>query len=515
MSTEIRPGIQPDTKGNTSIETEVRHEENLTSERQIMRKVDWRLLPLLGMLYALALIDRTNLGVARIAGMDRDLRLSKGIRYSIVSAIYFVPYIVLQLPSNLVLRQFGVSNWLAFCVVLWGAVQLAMGFVPTWGLLALCRALLGAFEAGFFPALVFIITTWYKRHEVQKRLAGFYIISILAGGFSAIFAYVLSLLGGKLGLAGWSWIFIVEGAITIVFGAFAWFYIPDFPDKNTFLNEEQTSFVLRRVENDRGDSTPDTLSTRKLLEHLSDWKIWVFGKVFYFYYSSMVYELGILALMYMCVTVPAYAIGLLTTNRFFVTIILRGMGWSVKDSLLLSAPPYVFSAISIMFFAWMSDKYQQRALFIAIQTFITLVGLFLTCFSSSSAWRYTGEKTSISLHHKLIPTSTGLFFSNAGSSGCVPAIIAYASNNIISHTKRAVTTALVVSFGGIGGIFATTVFRQKDNPRFLPGIYATIACQFLLLALLAITTLYFWYQNKKGRVSGKPIEGKVGFLYTL
>lgn len=127
---------------------------------------------------------------------------------------------------------------------------------------------------------------------------------------------------------------------------------------------------------------------------------------------------------------------------------------------------------------------------------------------------------------------TGLFLSNAGSGGCVPAILAYvripksnpiltlrfgmqSSNNITSHTKRAVSTALVVSFGGIGGIFATTVFRQQDSPKFLPGIYATIACQFLLLALLATTTLHFWRQNRKVRISGNPIEGKLGFLYTL
>ncbi|KAH0588804.1 hypothetical protein H2248_004604 [Termitomyces sp. 'cryptogamus'] len=124
----------------------VDNEERRAFERKTMRKVDIRLLPLLGFLYALALIDRTNLGVARIAGMDRDLKLYVGSRYSIVSSIYFVPYIIFQLPSNLVLRRLGERNILAFCVVSWGLVQMAMGFVPSWGLLALCRVLLGVFE---------------------------------------------------------------------------------------------------------------------------------------------------------------------------------------------------------------------------------------------------------------------------------------------------------------------------------------------------------------------------------
>lgn len=348
-----------------------------------------------------------------------------------------------------------------------------MGFVSSWEYLALCRVLLGAFEAGFFPALVFVITTWYTRHEVQKRLGAFYLVSILIGGFSPIFAYVLTLLGGKRGIPAWAWIFIVEGAITILFGLASWFFMPDFPDQNKFLTEEETKLVLERVERDRGDSVPDELTFNRIVVHLCDWKMWTFG------------------LMYFCATVPAYAIG------FFVTIILRSMGWSIQNSLLLSAPPYVFAAISIMFFSWLSDKYRQRAIYIALQTGMTLLGLFMTGFLNSVSWRYFG-----------------LFLSNAGSAGCIPGILAYSANNMVSHSKRAVSTAMIVSFGGIGGIFATTVFRQADFPRYLMGIYATIACQLVLLALLAGTTIYFRRENQKAHLACQ-VEGQTRFVYTL
>ncbi|KAL4258761.1 MFS transporter superfamily protein, partial [Pleurotus pulmonarius] len=244
-------------------------------ERRTMRLVDFRVLPLLAVVYAIALIDRINLGVARTAGMGADLNLTVGSRFSIVTCLYFIPYILGQLPGNLVLRLLGARNWLAFCVVAWGAVQLGMGFVPTWGWLILCRVLLGLFEAPFFPALVYIISTWYKRYEVQKRLAAFYLSSITISGFSPIIAYGLSLLDGKKGIAGWEWIFvsstfllsaahdahplpfctqIIEGAITIALGLILFYALPDFPDKNTFLTPEQTAFVLKRVEDDRGDS---------------------------------------------------------------------------------------------------------------------------------------------------------------------------------------------------------------------------------------------------------------------
>jgi len=444
-------------------------------EKKTIRLVDWRMLPLLGMLYAVALIDRTNLGIARTAGMGQDLKLQIGNRYSIVSCLYFVPYIILQLPSNIFLRFIGARTWLAFCVTSWGAVQLAMGFVPTWGFLALCRVLLGVFEAGFFPALVFIITTWYKRHEVQKRLAAFYLISLVLGGFSSIFAYGLTFLMGKGGLAGWAWIFIIEGAITVALGAITFLFVPDFPDRNKFLTPEQTQLVLARVEADRGDSIPDTMSLSKVLQHLGDWTIWAY------------------ALMFMCSTMPAYAIG------YFITIILFGMGWGLKDALLLSAPPYVFAAVSTFFFAWISDKMKKRAPFIAVQAVITLVGLLITGYAKQNGARYFG-----------------LFLADAGSAGCIPGVLAYSANNVVSHSKRAVSTALIVAFGGIGGIFATTAFREHDAPKYIPGIWATIACQFFLLVLLGITSATFLHRNKLGKAGTlTALEGQPGFLYTI
>ncbi|KAK0486165.1 major facilitator superfamily domain-containing protein [Armillaria novae-zelandiae] len=398
-------------------------------ERQTMRRVDLRLLPVLGTLYALALIDRSNMGVGASCGYGQS-SCTVGARYSIVS----------ELPSNMCLRAVGARNLLTGTVIAWGAVQIGMGFVPSWEYLALCRTLLGVFEVKLLLSV--------------KKLAGLYMTSIVAGGFSAILAYALSLLDGKGGLGGWSWIFIIEGMATVIFGIASRLYIPDFPDRNDFLTAEQTALVLRRVEEDRGDSLPDSLKGKVLL-HLSDWKVWVY------------------AVMY-----PIY----------FVTLILSGMGWNLEMSLLL--------AVSIFFFAWLSDKYHMRALFLTIQMLMTIIGLVLTAYTSIPGWRYTG-----------------IFLTNAGSAGCIPGILAYASNNIVSHSKRAVTTAIMISFGGIGGIIATTIYRQQDFPRYIPGIIATISLQVLALILLGIMTVHLWYENKKVKSGG---DSQVGvFLYTL
>jgi hypothetical protein len=179
-----------------------------------------------------------------------------------------------------------------------------------------------------------------------NRLAAFYLMSITISGFSSILAYVFSLLDGRRGIAGWSWIFvinllrqltlgypdklcqIIEGAITMFLGVIGYFIMPDFPDKNTFLTPEQTALVLKRVELDRHDSVPDPITFTKVMHHLQDWTLWAYGKLLAEYSSPLMLN-ATLGVMFACSTLPAYMLA------YFISIILRGMGFSTADSLLL------------------------------------------------------------------------------------------------------------------------------------------------------------------------------------
>ncbi|KAF9256907.1 MFS general substrate transporter [Marasmius fiardii PR-910] len=427
-------------------------------ERKTMLYIDFRILPILALTFAISLIDRINLGSALVAGMGADLDLQVGNRYSVVTALYFVPFILLEIPANAFLRRIGVRYMMTFIVIAWGAVQLAMGFVKHWGFLVLCRVLIGTFEAGFSPAMVFVMSTWYKRHEVQKRLAVFWVLSGVIAGFGPILAYALSLLNGKQNITGWSWIFIIEGAITLVIGILVYFFIPDFPDRNTFLTEAQTTFVLRRIEDDRGDSIPDEITARKVLHHLSDWTNWVYGT------------------MLACSSLPAYMLTL------FLPTILKGMDFTTAQSLLL--------CFTVMFFAWISDRMKHRAAFICIQALMTLSGCSMTAFGGSTATRFAGKRG----------TQSGLF----------------GANNVLSHSKRSVQSAVTITGSGIGGIIASSVFRQQDSPKYLPGLWVTIGAQILCIVLAVMMSFRFYILNrlsKEGRL-GRPLEGQVGFLYT-
>ncbi|KAG5648558.1 hypothetical protein DXG03_003169 [Asterophora parasitica] len=200
-------------------------------------KIDVRMLPLLGLLYAVALIDRTNLGIARVANMEKDL-----VRYESSFSPCLLTQNMVQLPSNVVLRVLGARVWLTICVLGWGVAQLGMGFVPTWGYLVLCRVFLGVFEVQaprgtkttrvLLPVLHLHRWIQYNLWHVHHPLA--------VSNAHQSTAYALTQIAPAGGLNGWQWIFIIEGIITIVLGILTYIFVPDFPDKNRFLTSQET-----------------------------------------------------------------------------------------------------------------------------------------------------------------------------------------------------------------------------------------------------------------------------------
>ncbi|KAL8276094.1 hypothetical protein RQP46_011509 [Phenoliferia psychrophenolica] len=464
----------------------ITHEEDLETshavdpkeDARIMRKVDWRLIPILSILYSVSLIDRTNISVARLAGMAAKepvgLNLVVGERYSIISLIFFVPYIIFELPSNILLRKLGARNHITAIVLMWGAVMTGMGFVKNWHQLLALRAVLGVFEAGFFPACLFLITCWYKRYETQRRLAAFYGLSQLISGFSNIMGYGISLLKGRNGLAGWRWVFIVYGAVTMGLGILAFLLVVDFPDKATFLTPAEAKIVKDRIDLDRGDAVPDVIDGRAILKNLGDLKLWAFGLIFL---SS---------------TVPAYAFA------YFLPVILGGGGYSVRLSLILSAPPYVGAFFWVLTSATLADKTKKRALWICVNCLVCLVGLIMMGWGGKLGVRYAGS-----------------FLAIAGCQANVPAAAAYQANNIVSYSARAVGSALLVGLGGVGGIIASLVYRQADYPKYIPGISATIGFQCLILTLCGVLSLYFRKKNREADEGTAVLEGKPGFRYTI
>lgn len=445
-------------------------------QKRIIRRIDWRMLPILSAMYSISLIDRTNLGLALVAGLQRDLGLGIGNRYTIVVMVFFVAYILFEIPSNLVLPRVGPANWLAFLGFSFGTVLIGTGFVKDWGTLAVCRVLLGITEAGFLPGCTYLITCWYTRYEVGVRLSLFWILSVVAAGFSAILAYGLTLMAGKGGLNGWSWIFIIEGVITVAICLLGWFIIIDFPAKaGKFLKPAEQEFIINRINVDRQDAEHDEVTLRVVLHHLKDWRLYIW------------------AFNLMASTLPGYA------YSYFLPIILReGMGFSTANSQLLTAPPYAFAGIVTFISGWLSDKYKIRGPLIAVHQLLTAVGMLVTVYGKGNAARYFGAYLGIGF----------LQF-------CIPGTLAFQANNITTHSKRAVATATCIIGGGVGGIIASVAFISKERPHYRTGVFTTLGLSLASIALIIILDVHLWRCNKAAKEGKKKIEGMDDWYYTL
>ncbi|KAJ9624448.1 hypothetical protein H2203_005183 [Taxawa tesnikishii (nom. ined.)] len=480
--------------------------ERFTPEerKKIMRRIDRRLVLTLGFLYCVSLMDRTNTGIAVVAGMGVDLVLV-GSRYSIIVLVFFITYVLLQPPATVILRKVGPRAFLPTITILWGATMIGMGFVKHWTQLIPLRLVLGIFEAGFFPGCAYLLSCWYPRYELQKRNAVFYLIGSMASAFAGILAYGLSQMAGlgsgdglgahygptkanptapkgiRPGLAGWRWIFIMQGLITCLIGLAAYVLIVDFPELSTrsfglkFLNEEEAAFVVAKIEKDRHDAIPEDFKIGKYLKNGLDLKVWAFAALF-----------GL-------TTTCTYAIA------YFLPIILQqGMGFSVAAAQCLIAPPYVLAAIVMFGFAWFGDKWHIRSPFIIFNGLLCLLGLALLGFVENVGCRYFG-----------------VFLATTACNANIPCVLTWQANNIRGQWKRALCSATLVGAGGIGGIIGGTVFREQDKPGYRPGIYATMIASALIVIISLALDFKFMRANKRAAAGGKVIEGLKGFRYTL
>ena len=200
-------------------------EEYKRIERRMRLKLDIQIVPLCLMLYFLSFLDRTNIAQANLTGMSEQLftKETAARDYTLALVVLYPPYIVLEIPSNLLLKRIGARFWIPLLVVLWGLVSTLQGIVKSRDGLLINRAFLGATEAGILPGIAVYLTFFYKPRELQLRQALFFTGATLSGAFSGLLAAAIRHMDGMSAIkgqpiAGWSWIFILEGLFTIVFG---------------------------------------------------------------------------------------------------------------------------------------------------------------------------------------------------------------------------------------------------------------------------------------------------------
>src|SRR5256885_8398884 len=193
--------------------------------RATLRKITLRLIPFLFILYIIAWLDRVNVGFAALQ-MNSDLGFSSAA-FGFGSGVFFVGYCLFEVPSNLVLHRVGARRWIARIMITWGAISVAMMFVRTTPTFHILRFLLGAAEAGFFPGMVYYLSLWYPETQRARAIAAFMTAVPVSGVIGGPLSGVLLTLNGVSGLAGWQWLFLVEGVPAILLGAIVLVILPN------------------------------------------------------------------------------------------------------------------------------------------------------------------------------------------------------------------------------------------------------------------------------------------------
>jgi ACS family tartrate transporter-like MFS transporter len=220
------------------------------SEAAVLFKVGLRLLPLLFLMYVLNILDRVNVGFARIQ-MFPDLGLTGdyGERvFGLGGGIFYIGYLIFEIPSNLILHRMGARVWIGRILISWGLISAAMLFVTGAWSFYILRFLLGVAEAGFFPGIILYLSYWFPTRERARAVALFMIASPIAGVIgNPVSGAILDNLHGVVGLAGWQWLFVLEGVPTILLGIITWFYLTDRPEQAHWLRPEEREWLSARM----------------------------------------------------------------------------------------------------------------------------------------------------------------------------------------------------------------------------------------------------------------------------
>ncbi|OJD34527.1 mfs transporter [Diplodia corticola] len=427
------------------------------AEKRIIRKCDYRVVPPLTILFLLAFLDRTNIGNARIQGLTEELGMT-GNDYNVALLVFFVPYILFEIPSNLILKRVAPSTWLSLIMALWGICTMGQGLVSSFGGLVAMRVLVGLFEAGLFPGCVYMLGMYYKRYELQWRLSLFFSASILAGGFGGLLAYALAKMDGVGGYSGWRWIFIIEGLATVAIGAISKWWVPDWPETAGFLNDEERAILTVRLADDQGECRMDRLDKNALKRSFGDWKMYV------------------AVVMYFGIVNNGYS------TSFFIPTIIKEMGYTSSRAQVLSIPIFVVATAVALAVAVCTDRLRHRYGFCLLGVAVASVGyVLLLC------------------RERLAPGVEyfALFVVVAGGYITQPVTLTWVSNCMSGHYKRSVAAAMQVGFGNCGGIVASNIYIASEAPRYRTGYGTSLGLLWLCAAMC--TLLFFGVRRENAK----------------
>jgi ACS family tartrate transporter-like MFS transporter len=384
----------------------------MTERADIIHKAARRILPILMLCYLAAFLDRVNIGFAALT-MNADLGFSAS-EFGFGAGIFFLGYVLCELPSNLLLARFGARLWIARILITWGILSALTAFVWNPSSFYIVRILLGAAEAGFFPGMIFYMTLWFPKAYRGSMFSTFNVAVPLASVIGApVSGLILQGFEGVLGLHGWQWMFLIEGVPAIIMGFVVFFYLKDGPASASFLDEDERRWLSERVASERAE--------QEKVEHFSVGRALVDPRV-----------------LLMCLIAVGLVIGT-TGIAIWMPQFIKQFGLSTMQTSLVAAIPFAFMAVAMITVGRHSDKTGERVWHTASPFLVSALGFLIAAFSSNP-----------------ILGVIGLTVGAAGIGGASPTIWIFPST-LLTGTAAAAGIALINSVGSTGGFFGPTI----------------------------------------------------------
>jgi ACS family tartrate transporter-like MFS transporter len=331
-------------------------------ERTVVSKIAWRVLPLLVAGYFIAYLDRVNVGFAAIT-MNKDIGLT-ATAFGLIAGLFFVGYVIFEIPSNIILNHVGARLWLARIMITWGVISSATAFTWNTASLGVARFLLGLAEAGFFPGVVFYLMAWLP-NEYRARFTGFLlsvaVISVTIG--SPISGAIMSV-GAAWGLKDWQWLFILEGAPAVIIGIAVLIWQPDAPEKVSWLNNDEKQWLARALANEL--QLKEAVRRYNIREVLGSRVMWMIGAAI-FPTGAATYSLLV-----------------------FLPQAVKGFGLGNFQTGIVSAIPFLITVFAMMWWSARSDRRLERPWHIFIPAMATVIGLVVVALSLSGPLSLAG-----------------------------------------------------------------------------------------------------------------------------
>ncbi len=415
-------------------------------ETATLAKLKWRLLPFLLISYLIAYLDRVNIGIAALQ-MNKDLGFSP-TTYAVGSGIFFIGYFIFELPSNWLMDRVGARIWIARIMITWGVLASCTAFVGGESSFFTVRFLLGMAEAGFLPGIVVYLSRWFPARQRAIVMGTFFLGVPLSFVLGSPVSGALLGLDGALGLSGWKWLFILEGAPAVLLGFLCLRMLTDRPEDATWLKSEERAWLTGVLRSEQAARAGQ--ASVSFLAPLREPAVWAFG------------------IAYMGINMGIYGIG------FWMPQIIKQIGYSNFVTSLLSALPYLVAAFVMVAWAKNSDKTGERRWHAVIPCIVCSIGLGFSAVISDPIVSYLA----LTLAAIGIMTSMANFW--ALPTGALAGSAAAGGVALINS---------VGNLGGFGGSYLVGYLREASN-GFQSSLIFLAVCP--LLASLILYALAGW-----------------------